>query len=817
MALQLNSGFQLFACSKNQINKRLSFMIKNYLITAFRNLVRSKGSAFINLSGLTLGISASLVLFLIVRHLDNFDRFHHNNKNIYRVATEFDDNNSGGKEYQSGIPSVLPDAFKIDFPEAKEVTHVQYENGGVISIPQTNGDYKKYAEKHGIVFIEPNFFKVFDRKVLLGDATKALDEPNEAIISHTLAIKYFGKQDAIGEIFRYELKDYKVSAIVEDAPNNTDLPFDIMLSYVTIKVEREKNGWHSIWSDDQCYILVDGNDNLQKIKSRLPEFGKKYLGEDAKVERFILQPFEDVHYDDRFSNYNYNTVSKAMLSVFAVIAVFLIITACINFINLSTAEAIKRSKEVSIRKTMGSTRGQLIIQFLGEATLVSLAAMLLGLVVTEIALKFLNPFLDMHLQLNFKGDWGLWVFIFVVLVIVSLLSGLYPSFVLSGFDPIAAMKNKISNKNSSGFMLRRALVVLQFCISQFFIIGTIVLISQMSYFRNKELGFAKEAIITISLPNTKSVKTLRDEVSSIPGVEMVSLSNSPPSSGNVNATGFKTEDGKEYGAQIKLIDSNYIPLYQLTLLAGENVPDLDSAQGFIVNEKLAKMIGYHNPSEAVGKRLDMWNKKLPIIGVVKDFHTVSLHQTIDATALFNHLKGYRSLSVKVNRTKFQEAIKQIQQKWDAAYPEFLFEYSFMDEQIKNFYEREEKMSALLTVFTSIAIFIGCLGLFGLATFMANQKTKEIGVRKVLGASVESIVFSFSKEYVKLIGIGFFLAAPAAWYIMNQWLNGFAYKITLGPSIFVTGLLATFSIAVVTVGYRSYKAATVNPAQSLKSE
>jgi ABC-type antimicrobial peptide transport system permease subunit len=792
-------------------------MFKNYFITAIRNLLRSKGSASINLFGLTLGIASSLILFLIVRHLDNFDRFHSNSKNIYRVATEFDDNNNGGKSYTAGVPAVLPEAFITDFPEAKEVTHMQYDNGGVISIPQPKGDYKKYEETHGIAFIEPNFFNIFDRKVLLGDAAKALDEPNEAIISKKLALKYFGKEDAIGEIFRYKLKDYKVSALVEDAPNNTDLPFEIMLTYATIKTEREKNGWHSIWSDDQCYILVENNQNLQNIKKRLPDFGKKYLGEDANAERFVVQPFAEIHYDDRFGNYNYNTISKGMLSVFGVIAIFLIITACINFINLSTAEAIKRSKEVSIRKTMGSTRSQLIIQFLGEASLVSFAAMVLGLGVAEMGLRFLNPFLDLSLQLNFSNDWGLWIFVITVFVLVSLLSGLYPSFVLSGFDPIAAMKNKISNKNSSGFMLRRSLVVLQFCISQFFIIGTIVLISQMNYFRNKELGFAKDAIITIGLPNTKSVKTLRDEVSRIPGVEMASLSNTPPSSGSVNGTGFKTEDGKEYGAQIKLIDSNYIPLYQLTLMAGDNVADLDSAQGFLVNEKLTKMIGYTNPSDAVGKRLDMWNKKLPIIGVIKDFHTVSLHQSIDATALFNHLGGYRNLSVKVNQTKFQETIKQIQQKWDAAYPEFLFGYSFMDEQIKNFYEREEKMSTLLTVFTSIAIFIGCLGLFGLATFMANQKTKEIGVRKVLGASVESIVFSFSKEYMKLIVIGFLLAAPAAWYVMNQWLDGFAYKIELGPTIFISGLSITFFIAVVTVGYRSYMAASINPAQSLKSE
>jgi putative ABC transport system permease protein len=314
------------------------------------------------------------------------------------------------------------------------------------------------------------------------------------------------------------------------------------------------------------------------------------------------------------------------------------------------------------------------------------------------------------------------------------------------------------------------------------------------------------------------VRTLRDEVARINGVDNVSLSNTPPSSGSVSGTGFKMEgDTKEYETQVKLIDGNYLSLYGMELKVGDDLQDLDTIRGFVVNEKLAAMVGYTNPSDIIGKNMSLWKKKFPVVGVVKNFHTVSLHQAIEPVAMFNRTNGYHTLSIKVNQAKFQEAVKQVQQKWEAAYPEYLFSYKFLDAEIKDFYEREEKMSTLLSVFTLIAIFIGCLGLFGLATFMANQKTKEIGVRKVLGASVESIVLLFSKEYIKLLLVGFALAAPLAWYVMNRWLSDFAYKINIGPLIFIAGLGATFTIAIATVGYRSFKAATINPVDSLRSE
>jgi putative ABC transport system permease protein len=751
-------------------------MLKNYITTALRNLWRSKGSTLINLSGLTLGITTSLILFLLVRHQSSFDNFHSKLDRVYRVVRQSDGNQ--GKDYSAGVPPVLPEAFKMDFPEAEEVVFTSYRAGGLITIPQSQGEHKKYEEERGVVYTQPNFFKVFDRKVLMGDVEKGLDDPNEVVISKKSALKYFGKEDARGEVLAFEGKDFTVTAVIENYPDNTDFPFDVLLSYITIKKEKDEAGWNSIWSDEQCYFLLRQENSIKDIEAHVPGFIKKYHGEkNSDHATYEMQPLSEIHFDDRYGNYNYNTTSYQMIAALAVIGILLIITSCINFINLVTAESIKRSKEVGIRKTLGSSRAQLIAQFLGESTLVTIFSVLLAVGFAQFALGFLNSFLDSNLSLNFINDSGLWIFLSSVTVFVALLSGIYPSVIVSGFKPIFAIKNQINNKNSSGYILRRGLVVFQFAISQALIIGTIVLISQMNYFRTKELGFKKDAIVTVPIPE---------------------------------------KEGR-FGTQVKLIDGNYVELYGLELLAGTNVLDLDTAKGYIINEKLAAMIGFNEPQGAVGESIKMWGKTLPIVGVVKNFHTMSLHEPLEATIMLNRIRGYSTLSLKVNPVDVQGTIKQVQQKWEAAYPEHVFSYQFLDEQIKEFYDQEQKMSTLLSGFTSIAIFIGCLGLFGLATFMANQKTKEIGVRKVLGASVESIIFLFSKEYVKLILIGFVLAAPLAWYVMNEWLNDFAYKIEIGPVIFVAGLAMSFIIAIVTVGYRSLKAATVNPVDSLKCE
>ncbi|MBI3218263.1 MAG: ABC transporter permease [Bacteroidetes bacterium] len=801
-------------------------MLKNYFTTAVRNLWRSKGSTLINVSGLTLGVTTSLILFLLVRYQLSFDNFHPKGDRIYRVVSSSEGNQ--GKDFQAGVPPVLPEAFRNDFPEAEEVIFTSYRgNGALITIPQKSGELKKFEEGRGVVYAPPGYFNLFDRKVLMGDAKKGLDEPNEAVISKASALKYFGKDDAIGEVFNFESREFKVTAIVEDLPTNTDFPFDVILSYATIKKEKDEVGWNGIWSDEHCYFLLKREAKIQELERRLQDFAKKYHGENPDKVAYELQPLSEIHFDDRFGNYNYSTTTRPMLTAMAVIGIFLVITACINFINLVTAESIKRSKEVGIRKTLGSSRGQLVMQFLGESSLVTIVAVMLAVGFAQLGLGFLNSFLSLNLSIDLLSDGSLWIFLLSITAFVGILSGLYPSLIVSRLNPVFAIKNQSNNRSSSSFMLRRGLVVLQFSISQLFIIGTIILINQMDYFKSKDLGFKKDAIITMPIPEneawgfkdgTSKMKTLREEVSRMKGIEAVSLNSAPPSSGSVQSTDFVVEGSDQrYGTQVKQVDGNYAELFGLQFVAGTNVQDMDTARGFVVNEKLAAMVGYENPQDLIGKNIIMWRKTLPVVGVVKNFHTMSLHEPIEATIMLNRIQRYRSMAIKVNPLNVQETIKAVQQKWEATYPEAVFSYEFLDEEINSFYEQEAKMSTLLTIFTSIAIFIGCLGLFGLAAFMANQKTKEIGVRKVLGASVESILLLFSKEYLVLIVIGFVVATPFAWYFSKLWLQDFEYRITVGPAYFVIGLLITFVIALVTVGYRSLRAATVNPVDSLRSE
>jgi putative ABC transport system permease protein len=803
-------------------------MLKNYFTTAMRNLWRSKGSTIINISGLTLGVATSLILFLLVRSQTSFDKYHAKLDRIYRVVRQSDGNN--GKSYDAGVQPVFWEAFKTDFLEAEEVIFTSYHgSGSLVTIPQSQGESKKFADDNNLVFTQSNFFKIFDRKILMGDVNKVLREPNEAVISKKSAMKFFGKEDAIGEVLSFEDKEYKVTAIMEDYPDNTDFPFNVMLSYITIKKSKDEVGWNGIWSDEQCYFLLKEGSSIAEIERRLPDFYNKHLGkENRDHSEYHTQTLASVHHDDRYENYNYSTTSYEKIAAMSVIGVFLIITACINFINLVTAEAIKRSKEVGIRKTLGSSRGQLIAQFLGESTLVTIFSVVLALGLAQIILPFLNTFLHSTLAISLN-DPTLWLFVLAVTVVVSILSGLYPSFVVSGFKPVFAIKNQMGNRNSSGFNLRRGLVVLQFVISQFLIISTIVMVMQMDFFSKKDLGFKKEGVVNIPIPEnvrggfndgSSKMRTFREEVAKTKGVEMASLCNYPPSSGSSSSTNLNVE-GKEgeFDVQLKRIDGNYIELYDMKLLAGSNVLDLDTAQGFIVNEKLVSLAGFNTPQEMIGHRIKLGrrNMYLPVVGVVQNFHTMSLHEPIEPTALYNGIRSYSTISLKVDVRSFKETVKQIQQKWEAAYPNHIFSYKFLDEDIKEFYESDTRMSTMITVFTSIAIFIGCLGLFGLATFMANQKTKEVGVRKVLGASVESIVLLFSKEYIKLILIGFLFAAPLAWYVMKGWLDNFTYKIELGPTIFLIGFGVAFVIAILTVGYRSLRAATANPVNSLRSE
>jgi putative ABC transport system permease protein len=796
-------------------------MIRNYLNAAFRSLLREKGNTFINIAGLTLGITTTLILFLMVHNGKSFDTYHTHVDRIYRIVSSGVGN--AGITYTQGVPTALPDAFQADFAGVEDVAFTSYLRGREIGVPQSNGTVKKYEEARGLAFTEPSFFRIFDRALLSGNADASLDDPQEAIISRTWAHRYFGTVDAVGKSVVYDSVEYTITAVMEDYPETTDLPFDLILSYATLRQRKDAVNWGGISDDNNCYVLLRDNAVARQIEARMPAFIEKHLGHDDH-RNFLLQPMKEVHTDMRFGNYNKKMPLVAQVT-FTVVAVFMLLTACVNFINLATAQAIRRTREVGIRKVLGSSRAQLIFQLVGEAFLTALAATVLSTALVPVVLTFVNPFLGMSLSLNLLEP-AIPLALITLLVVVTILAGLYPALVVSGFKPVLALKNQTGTDVSSGYALRRGLVVFQFFISQLFIFGTIAMSKQMNFMQHRDLGFSKDAIITLPIPVQEAgagraagkMRTLKDELLRYAGIAQASLNYAPPTAPSVISTSARVADQEnEIGVQLKQIDGDYINLFGIELTAGGNLADRDTLSGFVVNESLAKLAGFDDAGRIVGEDIVLWGNRYPVVGVVKDFHTQTLDRAIEPVLLYNDKGGYKNISLKISTTDIQATLDHAKATWEKIYPEYTFKYTFMDQQLADMYGGERKTALMLNVVSAIVILIGCLGLLGLVTYMSNQRTKEMGIRKVLGASVTSIVLLFFKEFARLIVLGFLLAAPLAGWLMHEILQEFAYRIALGPGMFLTCLGITFVVAFLTVGYRSFRASVANPVTSLRTE
>lgn len=798
-------------------------MLKNYIKTALRTIFRNRLHTVINVLGLSLGVTCSLVLFLLAHYATSYDDFQENKDNIYRIVSA--SRGQGDQtDYTPGVPIPLPEAVRQDFPDFKEVVLTMNHYGEQLFTINPDAENPQYFEPNDarILYTETNYFKVFTVQWLAGNESNALDKPGNVVISESLANEFFPAGNALGQTILFNKNtQLQITGIIQDPPPNTDMPFDMLISTKTINDQLKKGSWGSVSSDHQCYLLMDENDDPNKYVSRLAAFTEKYFGKDEDDDRQLsFQPLSDLHFNEKWSNYSYKSVSKSQIIAMVLIGIFLLLTACINFVNLSTAVAVKRSREVGIRKVLGGTRQQLVLQFLAESLGIITVSVLVALGLSELGLIYLNPFLDVNLKIDLYNPQFVMLLMGGILLI-TLLAGFYPAMILSRFKPAQALKNLITARNSGGMLLRKGLVVFQFFISQFFIIGTIIAMSQMSYINNADLGYTTKALINVRIPekDPQKKKTLKNELLRLAGVEKVSLEFSNPSSSSVSVSNFKVDGNPDdLYSSMKYADEDYIDTYGLKLLAGRSLRASDTLREAVVNQKLLKYIGFFgSPEEAIGKQLTIWGQKVPIVGVLKDFHTASLREDVMTVILLNDINAYRKAAVKVNMSNFEQVNKEIKSIWKTIYPEFDYQYTFMDQKIKEFYEGEQKMTSIFTFFSFIAIIIGCLGLFGLASFMIHQKVKEIGVRKVLGATVGSIVSRFSLSFFKLIAIAFVMAVPVAWYVMSQWLQNFKYKVEMGPVFFIIALMVTLLIAVLTVGYKSIKAASANPVDSLRDE
>ncbi len=793
----------------------------------------------LNVFGLALGIGCSLVIYRVITYELSYDKHHENFENIYRVTRA--DHQPDKIEYGSGVPHPLGKAIRDDYSFIDKVAKVDYQYGAIVASWEGDKQLRRLNEETGIAYVIPEFFDVFTFKSVSGDLAKGVEETNSTVISDEWAKKYFDLTDAtleqvIGQRLTVDSKlSLTIKGVFQAAPENSDFPFHLMIHYDNLKdtnpYYEDGTRWNSTSSSTNVYLLIKNEADRDQLKASFPEFVKKYYDEESVEDlEFDLQPLADVHFNGEYENYGDRTMDMRLIMALGVVGLFLIITACINFTNLATAQAVKRSKEIGIRKVMGGHRLQLLVQFYSETFIITAIAALISLAIAELFLIRLEDILGYRLSVNLIGNPKMLLFLILAVFSVTILAGFYPSLILSRMNPVLAIKNKItSDRHTGGLSLRRGLVVIQFAISQALIIGTIVVLMQMRFIQSQPLGFEKDAILNVYIPDQEhpqTLETMRNRLLAISGVEDVSFALGPPLAGSNSNSNFSYPDGgvtDQYSANFKVADERYIDFYGLELLAGRSTRPSDSLHAAVINEQVMHIMGINEPAEAIGKKLSTgFGGEKEVVGVVKDFHIFSLHSELRPAMIIYLPEAFYQMGVKLSTSgdavaKIDNVVSEVDKIWSDTYPDFIFDYDFLDKQIADRYETEKNLSQLFLIFSCIAIFIGGLGLYGLISFLANQRVKEIGVRKVLGATVGEIIFIFSKEVVVLLGVAFVIAAPLTWWVMSGWLADFAYSTPFSPLFFVIAISISLLIALASTGYRSILAAKVNPVESLRSE
>ena len=796
-------------------------MFKLNLKIALRNLWKYKGYTAINIFGLSVGLASCILIFIFIRHEMSFDKDYANEDRIYRVVSEW--KYADGNDFQSsGVPLPLAPAMRNDFSQFEKVAAIQ-QSGGILKVKAQTGK-SEVKDSESVFYAEPSFFEIFDYKWLSGNAKQSLTSPNTVVLSEKMAKKYFGDwKNAVGNNINFNTdKDFKVTGIIKDNPQNSSFPLGIIFSYASYS-SRNMKSWGSVSSSSECFVLLKKGTTVAELDKPLQQFIKKYYVENGPgKETHHFQALSDIHHNEKYGNFSNQITPYKQIIGLSIIGLFLLITACINFVNLATAQAISRSKEVGVRKVMGSRRKQLIWQFLSETALITIISLLLACVFAEITLPKMENLLGGDVYFSLFGHPIIFVFLLGLLILVSFLAGLYPALIMSGFSPALAIKNKVA-ANAGGVGLRKTLVVVQFAITAILIVSTLVVIKQMSFIRDKSLGFDTEAIAMIDLPGD-SVSQLKfngfkERLSNINGIKSISFNAGAPSSGNNNETSFTYNSSKsaDFQVNVKAGDEEYFKTFGLKLVAGRELSKSDTTKEFVVNETLLKKLNIKNPEEAIGKIMRIWGASGPVVGVVKDFNNYSLHEAIAPIAIFSRKNTYGAVAIKLEKTQMLAAMKQIESTFNTTFPDFVFENNFFDESLKGYYQTEEIMGTLFKVFAGVVIFISFIGLFGLISFVATQRTKEIAIRKVLGASNFELVKMLNSSFLWMVLIANLVAWPLAYIFVSKWLSSFQYRTELSIWPFVIAMITSIGITIVTVTLRSYKAAKANTIDALKYE
>lgn len=793
-------------------------MLQNYLTVALRKLSKQRDYALLNVLGLGLSVGCGILIFTLIRHHLGFDTYHPNADRIARVVMDV-------KTEQlmpfAGIPTPMGKTLREECAFLEKTAMISGEGGALLSVVNDAGNKDKFQEDEIYAWAEPEYLEILHLPMLRGDAG-AFSEPNTVVITERLARKYFGKSEPLNRTVRLNNDiDLRVVGVLADLPPNTDYKHEILGSWATLKTKpnlaRGLDNWGGARGGTHCFALLKEGHNVAELDAFMGSMTKKHPHpESPELFQYKAKALLGLHFD---TDYGFN-MDKKYIWALGFIGLFLLITACVNFVNMATAQALTRTREVGVRKSLGSTRGQLFWQFMFETGLIVTTSLLIGYLIARLCLPYLNTWMEEDLRFDAALHTALAGFMVVLGLALTFLAGFYPGWMQARFNPVVSMRGASETPNAGGFSLRRVLVTTQFTISQILIIGAAVVTAQMKFAQDADWGFRPGAVLTLEVPEAANANKLRDQLAQIAGVKNVSLCYQPPASSSNNQMGIRYENRPEPEVWLvndKPADEHYVETFGLQLVAGRNLQPGDTVREFLVNETFVKKLNLASPDEILNRKISVDGGFAPVVGVVRDFHNWTLAEPISAIALSTRAEAYTTCAVQLNPGNPAPVLAQIKSSWESLYPDHYYAHQFMDERMAEFLEQETMILRLVRSFAGIAIFIGCLGLYGLAAFMVTRKRKEVGVRKVLGASLGGILWLFGKEYTRLILIAFVLAAPLAWWAMNAWLSDYAYRISLGAGIFVLSLLTTAVVAVITVGVQSVRAALANPARSLKSE
>jgi len=787
-------------------------MIKNYLKTAWRNLLSNKMFSLINISGLALGMTCALLIMLWIKDETRMDKFHANGKRLFRVMEN--QYYEGSISTFTATPGIFAENVVKDIPEIQLASQALWEEEPLFTV----GD--KFFKEKGR-YVQKDFLRMFSFKLVKGDPNTALARPDAVVISKKLAEKYFGQQDPVGKLINVDNEqNVIVTGVLDEVPKTSSLQFDFLMSY---DIWFKKNDWAKEWGNNGplCYVMLGPNASSDKVNAKIKNY-LKTKNKDSNVELFLQNYGESYLYSD-WDNGKQTGGRIEYVRIFSIVAVIILVIACINFMNLATARSLKRAREIGVRKVVGAGKRQLIAQFMGESLFVSFLAICLSLLIVALLIPSFNALTDKKLELDFSNPFFLLLLLGLTLV-TGIISGSYPSLFMSSLKPIIVLKG-ILKFNTGATLFRKGLVVFQFALSIVLILGMIVIYRQIDYIHNKNLGFAKEDLLYIPLEGAlqKSYPTFKDELLRQPGIKSVSSSQSGPLEVGSSTQGVRWP-GKDTTKLILFstnpITYDYIKTMGIQLKEGRDFDpsfSLDT-NNYLVNEAALRKIGYKDP---IGKELTMWGDKGSIVGVMKDYHHNSLHVPIEPLILRLFKKSWNSywgnVLVRTEKGKTKQAIASMEKTYRQFNPGFPFRYFFTDAEMLKNYKAEHTVSKLSKYFAFLAIFISCLGLFGLVTFTAQQRVKEIGIRKVLGASVSGIVRMLSKDFIKLVLLAAVIAFPVAWWAMNRWLGDFAYRVHIGWWVFVASGIAAMLIALLTVSFQAIKSAIASPVKSLRTE